>query len=246
MHRPSPSMPEPLDWTPPQPAWQRLRRAASVPAVAAAVVFAAIVVLSIATVWLAPHLPSQVGGEEISPRVLRSGEGVSRSSDETDRDVGDESDLPHEANTGGSPLLVHVIGQVGQPGVYELEAGSRVSDAIEAAGGATEAAVLSSVNLARRLADGEQLAVPDANGLPAAASTGAVPGAAASGSTAIVDLNSADAAALDTLPGVGPALAQRILDWRSANGGFASVEQLLDISGIGEKTFERLREQVSV
>ncbi|PRI12292.1 hypothetical protein B4915_04180 [Leucobacter massiliensis] len=158
---------------------------------------------------------------------------------------------------GGGELLVHVVGEVSLPGVVELPAGSRVADAIEAAGGASDAAVLSAVNLARVLVDGEQLLVPNAEQIAAGAGAAGGAGAAAGAPSAVgsaaggvagglVDLNAADAATLETLPRVGPALAQRIIDWREANGGFASVEQLMEVSGIGAKTFEGLAGQVTV
>ncbi len=134
-------------------------------------------------------------------------------------------------------IFVHVLGQVARPGLYELHAGDRVFDAIAAAGGLTEAADPAGVNLARLLADGEQLAVPAVGEAPAAGA------AAASGYTADgrIDLNTADVAALDTLPRIGPAIAQRIVDWRTANGPFSSVDDLLAVSGIGAKTIEALR-----
>lgn len=144
--------------------------------------------------------------------------------------------------TGDSPLVraepralfVHVLGQVERPGLYELREGDRVVDAIAAAGGFTEDADPAGVNLARLLSDGEQLAVPAVGEIPA----GAASGVAVDGR---VDLNTADLAALDTLPRVGPAIAQRIIDWREANGPFRSVDDLLAVSGIGAKTVESLR-----
>lgn len=153
------------------------------------------------------------------------------------------SSAPDDANaelvSGGSdsPIFVHVLGQVAQPGLYELREGDRVVDAIAAAGGLTPAAEPASVNLARLLTDGEQLAVPAIGEAPAGAA-GAAPGIASDGR---IDLNTADAAALDTLPRIGPAMAQRIIDWRAANGPLKSVDDLLAVSGIGTKTVEALR-----
>lgn len=137
------------------------------------------------------------------------------------------------------PLLVHVLGQVARPGVYELRAGARVIDAVAAAGGLTAEADPGGVNLARLLADGEQLLVP---AVGEAAALAASPGLAPDGR---VDLNTADAATLETLPRIGPAMAQRIIDHRTAHGPFAAADDLLAVSGIGAKTLEALRPLVA-
>ncbi|WP_245857972.1 ComEA family DNA-binding protein [Mumia flava] len=138
-------------------------------------------------------------------------------------------------------VVVDVTGKVRRPQVVSLPTGSRVMDAVEAAGGARRGADLSSLNLARVLVDGEQVVV----GLEAVAAP--VGGASGAGTApAPVNLNTATAEDLDTLPGVGPVTAQAILDWRSENGSFSSVEQLLDVSGIGEATLDELRDLVTV
>lgn len=134
----------------------------------------------------------------------------------------------------GTPIFVHVLGQVAHPGLYELRDGDRVVDAISAAGGLTPTAEPASVNLARLLSDGEQLAVPAVGEVP----DQAAPGVASDGR---IDLNTADVSALDTLPRIGPAMAQRIVDWREANGPLSSVDDLLAVSGIGPKTVDALR-----
>lgn len=147
-------------------------------------------------------------------------------------------------------LVVHVVGAVRHPGVFELPAGSRVRDAVEAAGGLLGAAAPASVNLARLVQDGEQIAVPTQDEAAAGASPGAaaVAGAGASSGPAggKVNLNTADASALDALPGVGPATAARIIADREANGPFASVDDLARVSGIGAKKLEGLRDLVTV
>lgn len=137
-----------------------------------------------------------------------------------------------------SSILVHVLGSVAVPGVYELDDGDRVLDAIAAAGGRAPDADLAAVNLARALKDGEQLVVPRIGEAATAASPSAGDGR--------VNLNTADEAALDTLPRVGPALAQRIIAWREANGGFGSVDDLLSVTGVGEATLAGLRDLVTV
>lgn len=148
--------------------------------------------------------------------------------------------------------VVHVVGAVGAPGVVTVAADARVADALAAAGGAAPDADLGAVNLARTVVDGEQLRVPRAGEAPAppvaapdggGTTSGAGSGAGAAGSA--VDLNTADLATLDTLPGVGPVLAQRILD-RRAEAPFTSVDELDDVSGIGPAVLERLRPLVRV
>ena len=136
-------------------------------------------------------------------------------------------------------VVVHVLGAVARPGLYRLAEGSRVVDAIAAAGGFAEGADRSGLNLARVLSDAEQLVVPVVGQAPPPGP----PGVTADGR---VNLNTADEAALETLPRVGPAMAARIIAWREANGGFTSVEDLLQVSGIGEKTFEAMRDMVTV
>lgn len=137
-------------------------------------------------------------------------------------------------------LYVHVSGAVTTPGLYVLPAGARVVDALAAAGGFADPADRAAVNLARTIADGEQLHVPEIG--EAIADAGG-PAASADG---VVDLNDADAAQLETLPRIGPAMAERIIAWRDENGGFTSIEDLLAVPGIGEKMLESLRDLVTV
>jgi competence protein ComEA len=137
-------------------------------------------------------------------------------------------------------LYVHVLGAVETPGLYVLSPGARLVDAVGAAGGTRDDADLAAVNLARVLTDGEQVVVPV---LGAAA---AIPGGAAAADDGLIDLNTADLAALETLPRIGPALAQRILDWREENGRFRSVDDLLGVPGIGEKLLAGIRDGVRV
>lgn len=150
----------------------------------------------------------------------------------------DDPDAAIVSGESASPVFVHVLGQVANPGLYELRDGDRVVDAISAAGGFGPTADPAGVNLARLLTDGEQLAVPAVGEAPAAAA----PGVASDGR---IDLNTADVAALDTLPRIGPAMAQRIIDWRETNGPLSSVDDLLAVSGIGTKTVEALRPLVA-
>lgn len=138
-----------------------------------------------------------------------------------------------------STLFVHIVGEVREPGIYQLEVGSRLIDAVFAAGGLTKIADEASVNLARELTDGEQVIIfkiGDAQINQSASQKG----------MAQISLNRATQSQLEELPGVGPALAQRIIDWRSANGGFKKKEDLLNISGIGDKLFAGLKDSVSL
>lgn len=167
---------------------------------------------------------------------------------------------PTGAGTGASPsaptapsaapptVVVHVVGAVATPGVVRLPGSARVQDAVEAAGGAGPDADLGRLNLARPVADGEQVVVPrPGDPDPPAASTlvtGPGPSQAASGG--LVNLNTGTVADFDSLPGIGPVLAARIVEWRTANGNFTSVDELTEVSGIGDKLFGQLRDKVTV
>jgi competence protein ComEA len=153
------------------------------------------------------------------------------------------------AGTGGG-LLVHVVGAVEKPGLVTVPDGARVADALQAAGGATGRADLTAVNLARTVVDGEQLYVPRPGepapvSAPGPAGTPGTPGGAA-GAAGTVDINTADAAGLEALPGVGPSIAQAIVEWREANGPFASVDELEDVPGIGPATLDEIRDSARV
>jgi len=154
------------------------------------------------------------------------------------------------SSASGAPaavVVVDVVGKVRRPGVYRLRTESRVDDALRAAGGALPGVDMSSLNRARKLTDGEQIAV-GVTGAPAAGGPSAGPGGSAGSASgsASVDLNTASIEQLDGLPGVGPVLAQRIVDWRTAHGRFASVDQLREVSGIGPSKFDDIRGLVTV
>lgn len=164
---------------------------------------------------------------------------------------------------GASQVVVHVVGQVNRPGLVRLAAGARVADAVSAAGGASKHADLAALNLARPVIDGEQVYVPRPGETPppppappGGGSAGGGSGGGGSGGggsggvsgsgSGPVNLNTADLGALDSLPGVGPVLAQRILDWRTEHGRFSSIEELSEVSGIGDKLLAQLKPKVTL
>jgi competence protein ComEA len=157
------------------------------------------------------------------------------------------------ASTAGPSIVVDVGGKVRRPGIQRLPAGSRVADALRAAGGVRPGASIDGLNRARLLVDGEQVLVGSPTPVPG---PGAVPGAGGGGAVgtggaglagapaAPVSLNTATADQLDTLPGVGPVLAQHIIDYRTRHGGFRSVDELREVNGIGDRRFADLRNLV--
>lgn len=143
---------------------------------------------------------------------------------------------PESAAEPPTEITVHVVGEVKHPGLYSLPIGARVTDALQAAGGPTDDADLDLLNQAAVLADGRQVRVP-------ARQTVAQAAAPSPGSTRVpIPLNLATQAQLEQIPGIGPTMAQRILEYRARQGGFSSIEELTEVRGIGPKTLERLRE----
>lgn len=233
------SAPEPLDWRPPPRFRDRVLSAVGAPVVVGVVCFAAAVATIIVTALLQPHThePARTDPPPAGASAEASSVGAPPS-------AGEQVAGAREPAVGTATVLVHVVGKVRSPGVVELPQGSRVEDAIEAAGGATSRAALAKLNLARALVDGEQVVVPKKGAANSPRSAAAPAGG--DGSAGAIDLNTADAATLEELPRIGPALAQRIVDWRDAYGGFTTVEQLMDVPGIGAKTLEGFRARVSV
>ena len=142
-------------------------------------------------------------------------------------------------------ICVYVCGAVCEPGIYELEEGARVYEAVELAGGMTEEASEASVNLAREAEDGGQIYIPT---LEEAASQGVVPGAegASADVPRKVNINTASAEELMTLTGIGEAKAKSIMRYREENGGFQSTEELMEISGIKEGVFEKIKDDITI
>ena len=154
--------------------------------------------------------------------------------------AGSSAEGGFRVTSGGSDLVVDVTGAVRDPGVYRLPAGGRVVDAVERAGGPAGGALLEAINRAARLVDGQQVVVPER--IPGAAGVSAAPGAAAEAGP--ISLGSATVEQLDTIDGIGPVTAQKIVEYRDQHGGLASVDQLDEVSGIGPATMESLRSRL--
>ena len=219
-------------------------------------VVALVAVVFGARVWLTGAGEGAAVGTRASVAAGPGPSGVSRGTSTLSRasPSGSSSASPSGGDAAAALVIVHVVGQVAKPGVYRLRAGVRVGDAVTAAGGATRAADLAAVNLARVLVDGEQIVVPkpgEVVAAPGGAGSGGAGAAGSSGSAGSagggkVALNSADLTALETLPGVGPVLAQRILDWRTEHGRFTTIDELGEVSGIGEKVLAQLTPKVTL
>ncbi|WP_208868148.1 helix-hairpin-helix domain-containing protein [Microbispora triticiradicis] len=206
---------------------------------------------------VAPPLPAAAnlkpgpGQPPATSATTETGPGRDPASEQT----GDQRATAYTPGAGGSGgpssgpaarVVVYVTGKVRRPGVFVLPPGARVADAIEAAGGVRKGASPGGVNLARHVVDGEQITVGSPAQSGTAAGPDAPPGGVETPGGAVVNLNTATAAQLDALPGVGGVIAQRIVDYRDARGGFQSVDQLKDIPGIGERKFAELRDKVTV
>jgi len=161
-----------------------------------------------------------------------------------------------------APVAVHVIGAVPRPGLYEFAEGARIQDAIDAAGGLLSSANVDAINLAALLTDGQQLAIPYLAGQEPAndAASLVLPGSSitddfssdtgeSSGDTAnndLININTASLEELDSLPGIGPTIAQRILDYRTENGPFSTIDEIMEVPGVGPATFDEIKELITV
>lgn len=142
------------------------------------------------------------------------------------------------------PIVVHITGAVPRPGVYALPQGARIQDGISAAGGFLAEAEKTNINLAQLLEDGEKLDIPFVEGASPVLPT-PVP-EVVSATTELININTASIAELDTLPGIGPAIAQRIIDYRTQHGPFLNIEDIINVAGIGPATYERIKDLISV
>jgi competence protein ComEA len=182
---------------------------------------AAVLAVAVAIKLLAPHH----GSHGAAPVRIASG-----------------PEVPVARGDARGGLYVHVAGAVRRPGLYRVPPDSRVAAAIDRAGGAARKADLTAVNLAQRLEDGQQVIVPKAGAATAVGTAPASGQAGAAGAGGKLSLGTASAEQLDSLDGIGPTLAKRIVEYRQAHGGFRSLDQLRQVGGIGEKRFDTLRD----
>jgi competence protein ComEA len=226
--------------------------------IVAYVAVAAVVVAVGVRYVIAPRVAGPSGGE---PLVLSSVAPDGGTSVTSGSAAGSSGPAASSSASPAAEAVVYVCGAVRSPGVVRLPKGSRVADALELAGGATARAELAAVNLAALVADGQQILVPERAAL-GASSSGAVglapaAGAAAGGSAAgagagaavtggPVNINTASLEQLDTLQGIGPSTAQKIIDYRTANGPFATIDDLKNVSSIGDAKFAAVKDSITV
>jgi len=215
-------------------------------------VIALVVVLVVAAGFAVQHFWAGRAQPVSAPEVVRSAvpdEGAGSSGAGQEPDAAGPSapatGVP-AAGAGGAEIVVDVSGKVHSPGIHRLPAGSRVADALRAAGGIRPGVDPTGINRARLLADGEQVVVgaPAAPGGTGSTGSGGIGTGAGAGAAGPIGLNTATAEQLDTLPGVGPVLAQHIIDYRTEHGGFRSVDELREVNGIGDRRFSDLQNLV--
>lgn len=205
-----------------------------------------VVVVAVTVAWVFSARPQPLTVAQDAPTPSAGSSAGTTSSGTTSSDT-----TPSRVAPAGE-VVVDVEGKVRRPGLYRLEPGARVNDALKAAGGVLPGVSAVGVNRAAKLTDGQQIVVsltpvPAAQGAPGAGSGGVGPASAAdsAASGGVLSLNSADLTQLQGLPGVGPVLAQHILDWRTAHGGFARIDQLQDVNGIGPSKYAAIKDLVT-
>lgn len=212
----------------------------------------AVIVAMLVVIAMASGLAMASFGGKSDGVAFERADGVSASvesgSDDGSNDRDSEDNLSEASAE--TEMYVDVDGAVASPGVYRLKDGARVAQAIDAAGGLTPDADLTGLNRASKVADGQKIYVPKVGEQAAVAGDGADGGAAASpgvgDATGLVNINTASASELQTLSGIGPSMAQSIIDERTQNGAFTSVDDLMRVSGIGEKKFAKIKDCICV
>lgn len=212
-----------------------------------AVVMAILVVIAMASGLAMANLGGGAGGVSFERSDEASVSDVHGAGDASS-DVADESSAKSSST---AEVYVDVDGAVARPGVYRLKDGARVSQAIDAAGGLTADADVTWLNRASKITDGQKIYVPTVGEQQAAAAVGGAESSAATtpgagSSSGLVNINTASAAELQTLSGIGPSMAQSIIDERTKNGAFASVDDLMRVSGIGEKKLAKIKDCICV
>lgn len=212
-----------------------------------AVVVAMLVVIAAASGLAMANYGGSTGSVSFE-RSDGSGTSVEREAEDV---PSDDADGSSKKSSTAAEVYVDVDGAVASPGVYRLKEGARVSQAIDAAGGLTTEADVTGLNRASKVADGQKIYVPTVGEQQAAAVTsgadsGASPTSGAGASSGLVNINTASAAELQTLSGIGPSMAQSIIDERTQNGAFASVDDLMRVSGIGEKKLAKIKDCICV
>ena len=212
-----------------------------------AVVVAMLVVIAAASGLAMANFGGSTGGVSFE---RNDGSATSAERDAEDA-ASDDADGSSKQSSSAAEVYVDVDGAVASPGVYRLKEGARVSQAIDAAGGLTTEADVTGLNRASKVTDGQKIYVPTVGEQQAAAVTsgadiGASPTSGAGASSGLVNINTASAAELQTLSGIGPSMAQSIIDERTQNGAFASVDDLMRVSGIGEKKLAKIKDCICV
>ena len=231
----------------------RFRRTLTTPVIAVVIIVVLSLLISVSVVWAKPHEPD-TNLEHTGFTTQQDLDATEQSPKSSASDMGEapESSSTAEAPSGAEvEIVVHVVGEVKTPGLYSLPQGARVADAITAAGGELDTAYMASLNIARLLTDGEQIQVltfeqTQSMPLDTAPDEAAPNGATENSSGQKVSINTANETELQQLPGIGPALANRIVQWREENGQFGSIDELTNVSGIGDKTLEKMREQLAL
>lgn len=208
-----------------------------------AVVVAMLVVIAMASGLAMASFGGESGGVSFE-RAEGSGSSVEPGSGDDSRDR--ESDGSSHKASAESEVYVDVDGAVASPGVYRLKDGARVAQAIDAAGGLAPEADVTGLNRASKVTDGQKIYVPKVGEQQAVAAGGAVVASGTNDTAGLININTASAAELQTLSGIGPSVAQSIIDERTKNGPFASVDDLMRVSGIGEKKLAKIKDCICV